>query len=78
VRDDATAALNLLADLGARYPSVVDTEGRLWAALKVPLAIPTTYVLRPDGSVRRVNPPIVFRTPLEVAETVQRYLEEPG
>lgn len=78
VRDDATAALNQLADLGARYPSVVDTEGRLWAALDVPLAIPTTYVLRPDGSVRRVNPPIVFRTPLEVAETMRRYLEEPG
>jgi thiol-disulfide isomerase/thioredoxin len=78
VRDDATAALNLLADLGARYPSVVDTEGRLWAALKVPLAIPTTFVLRPDGSVRGVNPPIVFRTPEEVAQTVQRYLEDPG
>jgi thiol-disulfide isomerase/thioredoxin len=78
VRDDATAALNLLADLGARYPSVIDTKGRLWAALDVPLAIPTTFVLRPDGSVRRVNPPIVFRTPEEVAQTVQRYLEDPG
>ena len=42
VRDNATAALGLLADLGARYPSVIDTDGELWAAPQVPLAIPTT------------------------------------
>lgn len=77
VRDDAAAALRLLADLGARYPSVVDTRGQLWDALQVPLAIPATYVLRPDGSVRRVNPPIVFTTPDEVAQAVQRHLAAP-
>ncbi|MBW0114113.1 TlpA family protein disulfide reductase [Pseudonocardia sp. KRD-169] len=32
VRDDAGAALSLLDELGARYPSVVDTDGELWAA----------------------------------------------
>jgi thiol-disulfide isomerase/thioredoxin len=77
VRDDATAAMGLLADLGATYPSVVDTDGELWAALQVPLAIPTSYVVQPDGSVQRVNPPVVFAGPAEVAQTVQRYLAEP-
>lgn len=77
VRDDATAALGLLADLGARYPSVVDTRGELWAALDVPFVLPTTYVLRPDGTVRRIDPPVVLETPEQVAQTVRRYLAEP-
>ncbi|MHA6631406.1 TlpA family protein disulfide reductase [Pseudonocardia sichuanensis] len=74
IRDDATAALGLLADLGATFPSVADTDGELWAALQVPLAIPTTYVVRVDGSVQRVNPPVVFASPDAVALTVQRHL----
>ncbi|MHA6781808.1 TlpA family protein disulfide reductase [Pseudonocardia saturnea] len=77
VRDDAAAALRLMADLGARYPSVVDTGGELWQALEVPLAIPTTYVVAEDGSLQRVNPPIVFADPDEVADTVRRYLSDP-
>lgn len=77
VRDDAAAALRLMADLGARYPSVADIDGELWRALEVPLAIPTTYVLAGDGSLQRVNPPIVFADPDEVAATVQRYLSDP-
>ncbi len=78
VRDDAAAALRLMADLGARYPSVVDTRGELWRALEVPLVIPTTYVIAADGSLQRVNPPTVFADPDEVAATVQRYLSDPS
>lgn len=76
VRDDARAALSLLDELGARYPSVVDTDGELWAALQVPLAIPTSYVLRADGSLRRVGP-VVLRTPDEVAQVVRSNLAAP-
>lgn len=76
VRDDAEAALSLLDELGARYPSVVDTDGKLWAALEVPLAIPTSYVLRADGSLRRVDP-VVLRTPDEVAQVVRSSLAAP-
>lgn len=76
VRDDAAAALSLLDELGARYPSVVDTDGELWAALEVPLAIPTSYVLRADGSLRRVDP-VVLRTPDEVAQVVRSNLAAP-
>lgn len=74
VRDDAAAALRLLGQLRARYPSVVDTDGALWRALQVPFAIPTSYVLRPDGSLRRVNPPLPFRNADEVDRAVRTYL----
>lgn len=77
VRDDAEVALGLLADLGARYPSVVDTSGELWRTLRVPAAIPVSYLLRPDGTVRRVEPLAPFRTPDEVALAVRRHLAEP-
>lgn len=76
VRDVAESALSLLDELGARYPSVVDTSGELWAALEVPLALPTSYVLRADGSLRRVDP-VVLRTPDEVAQAVQTHLTAP-
>ncbi|OZM76439.1 thiol-disulfide isomerase [Pseudonocardia sp. MH-G8] len=76
VRDDAITALGVLGDLGATYPSVVDTDGELWAALQVPLAIPTSYVVRANGSLQRINPPVVFSTPDEVAQTVRRYLTD--
>lgn len=74
VRDDAAAALRLLGDLRADYPSIVDTDGALWRALEVPFAIPTNYVLRPDGSVRRVDPPLPFRSADEVDRAVRTYL----
>ncbi|WP_218612392.1 TlpA disulfide reductase family protein [Pseudonocardia sp. KRD291] len=77
VRDDAVAALGLLDELGAQYPSVVDTDAALWKALRVPYAIPTTYVVRPDGSAQQVSPPKPFRTADEVSQTVERYLKEP-
>ena len=68
--------MSLLDEVGARYPSVVDTDGELWAALEVPLAIPTSYVLRADGSLRRVDP-VVLRTPDEVAQVVRSNLDAP-
>lgn len=74
VRDNAAAALRLLSELRARYPSVVDTDAALWNALKVPFAIPSNYVLRPDGSVSRVNPPLPFHSADEVDRTVRQYL----
>jgi hypothetical protein len=67
----------LLADLVARYPSGVDTSGELWRTLRVPAAIPVSYLLRPDGTVRRVEPLAPFRTPDEVALAVRRHLAEP-
>lgn len=72
VRDDPRAALRLLADLDVRLPSVTDPDGVLTAALDIPPALPMTYIVRADGSVARVDPPIPFRSADEVAEAVAR------
>jgi thiol-disulfide isomerase/thioredoxin len=72
VRDDPRAALRLLTELGVRLPSVTDPDATIVAALDVPPALPMTYVLRADGSVARVDPPIPFRTADEVAAAVAR------
>ncbi|MGE3287821.1 MAG: TlpA family protein disulfide reductase [Pseudonocardia sp.] len=70
VRDDPRAALRLLTDLGVRLPSVTDPDGDLTAALDVPPALPMTYLVRADGSVARVDPPIPFTSADEVARAV--------
>lgn len=73
VRDDPRAALQLLADLDVRLPSVTDPDGALAAALDLPPALPMTYVLRADGTVVRVDPPIPFQDADEVARAVAEY-----
>jgi thiol-disulfide isomerase/thioredoxin len=70
VRDDPRAALRLLTDLDVRLPSVTDPDGALTAALDVPPALPMTYVVRADGSVARVDPPIPFGSADDVARAV--------
>lgn len=76
VQDRDTAALSLLAELGARYPSVTDPVGALWSALRVPGIIPSSYLVLADGSVRPL-PPMVFRSPEQVARTLAPYLPRP-
>ena len=72
VRDDPRAALRLLTELGVALPSVTDPDGALRTALDIPPALPVSYLLRADGSVVRVDPPMPFRTPDDVAAAVER------
>jgi thiol-disulfide isomerase/thioredoxin len=72
VRDDPRSALALLRELGVALPSVTDPDGALRAALDIPPALPVSYVVRADGTVVRVDPPTPFRSPDEVAATVER------
>jgi len=76
VQDHPSAALALLARLGAQYPSVVDSTGAVRAALHAPPILPTSYVVRADGSVHRIDPPAVFRTVAEVRRDVEKHLGE--
>lgn len=76
VQDHPNAALALLSRLGARYPSVVDSSGAVRAALRAPPILPTTYVVHVDGSVHRIDPPVVFRTVAEVRRNVEKQLGE--
>jgi len=70
IQDRDEAALALLAEIGVRLPSVTDPDGALRAALAVPPAVPASYVVRADGSVARVDPPVPFGSADEVAAAV--------
>lgn len=76
VQDRPADALTMLADVGVRYPSVTDPQGALQRALQAPPILPVSYVLRPDGSVQMITPPLVFRTPDQVRQAVERRLKE--
>jgi thiol-disulfide isomerase/thioredoxin len=67
-------ALDMLATLHVRYPSVSDPDGRLRAALGTPPVLPMTYVVAADGRVSQVNPPEVMRSAEQVRAVVKRYL----
>lgn len=78
VQDQPAAALSLLADLGAHYPSVADSDGALWSALHVPSIIPFSYIVYPGGAIRPITPPMVFHSPDQVSRTVAHYLQDTG
>jgi thiol-disulfide isomerase/thioredoxin len=73
VEDPPRAGLALLTDLGVRLPAVSDRGAAVRAALGAPPALPITYVVRPDGSAARIDPPIPLRSADEVAAAVIRY-----
>lgn len=70
VRDDPRAALTLLAEIGVRLPSVTDPDNALRIALDMPPGLPMSYLVRADGSVARVDPPVPFTTADAVAAAV--------
>jgi thiol-disulfide isomerase/thioredoxin len=69
-RDDPRAALGLLTDLGVRLPMVSDPDGALRTALDVPPALPISYLVASDGTATRVDPPVPFASPDQVAAAV--------
>ncbi|WP_084211775.1 TlpA family protein disulfide reductase [Pseudonocardia acaciae] len=76
VRDRPDAALALLAELRVRLPAVADPDGALSAALRLPPALPASYLLRADGSVTKVEPQLPFHSAGEVAAAVSRLRSE--
>lgn len=62
-------ALTLLTEIGVQLPSVLDPQGQIAAALKVPQVLPTTVLVRADGTVAKIEP-TVFDTVEEVADVV--------
>ncbi len=54
--NDAAAALSRLADWGVRLPTWQDGDRHVAAALGVPNVMPTSVVLRSDGSVAGILP----------------------
>jgi thiol-disulfide isomerase/thioredoxin len=73
---DAAAALSRLADWGVRLPTWQDGERRVAAALHVPNVVPTTVLLRPDGSVADILPR-PFASADEIAAAVGQTMGAP-
>jgi len=74
VLSDEAGGLELLRQLGVRFPAVHDPSGQLRAALQVPNVLPASFVITPDGQVRRIDPPEVFGSAAQVDAAVQRTL----
>ncbi|MDL5154502.1 TlpA family protein disulfide reductase [Actinomycetospora termitidis] len=71
VADDPADALDLMAALGVRYPSVTDPQQVVGRRLGAPPVLPASLVVRADGTVVPL-PPQVFATPDQVRAAVTR------
>jgi thiol-disulfide isomerase/thioredoxin len=78
VKSPEADALELLARLGVRFPNVADPDGAAVRALKVPDALPASYVIESDGTVHFVTDPRLFRSVDAVRQTVARYVPPDG
>ncbi|PXY25371.1 TlpA family protein disulfide reductase [Prauserella muralis] len=76
VKEQASAGLEFMAELGVTYPSLYDGNEAVLKALRVPPVLPVNYLVRPDGSVERITDPLVFRSADEVQGAVDRMLGE--
>ena len=74
VMSDEADGLELLRQLGVRFPSLHDGSNRISAALKLPPLLPASYVVTAAGEVRRIDPPVVFHSPGDVRAAVERTL----
>lgn len=70
VLDRPEAALELLIQTGAHYPSVIDSANALRTALRWPRILPNNYLLHPDGTLEQIRDPAVFRSPDQIARAV--------
>ncbi|WP_132876138.1 TlpA family protein disulfide reductase [Tamaricihabitans halophyticus] len=78
VESDRQGGLELVEELGVRFPSFHDTDGSVKRALRVPTGLPASYLLTPDGEVHFVREPRVFTEVEQVREAVRRYADEPA
>ncbi|HET9143852.1 TlpA disulfide reductase family protein [Actinophytocola sp.] len=74
VRSDPAGALKLVTRLGVRFTNLIDSGDAGWRALGVPNALPASYLIGPDGTVRFVSDPRLFRSADQVRQTVAHYL----
>ncbi len=75
--DDAAAALSRLVDWGVKLPTWQDGQRHVAAALGVPSVMPTSVILRTDGSVARILPR-AFASADEVIAAVDQTMGAPG
>lgn len=78
VQSPAADALGLLTRLGVRYANLADPDRAGMRALKVPDALPASYVIESSGTVHFVSDPRLFRSVDSVRQAVARYVPPDG
>jgi thiol-disulfide isomerase/thioredoxin len=73
VQSEPAGALELLAALGVRFANLADPDGAAVRAMKVPDALPASYVIGSDGTVHFVTDPRLFSSVDQVRRTVAGY-----
>ncbi|WP_156755027.1 TlpA family protein disulfide reductase [Actinokineospora pegani] len=73
VQSPEADALDLLSAIDVRLPALYDDDGRVAKALKVPDALPASYVISAGGVARFVTQPRLLRTVEEVRAAVARF-----
>ncbi len=74
VKSPPQDALDLLRKLDVRFPNLLDRDGSVERGLRVPDALPASYLVAADGTVTFVARPRLFRSAEDVREAVTRYL----
>jgi thiol-disulfide isomerase/thioredoxin len=71
VESDPTTAVAMLTDLKVNLPSLLDVDDSVRRALKVPNALPASYLIDAKGDVRFINDPRLFRSVEDVRKAVR-------
>ncbi|SMC99401.1 TlpA family protein disulfide reductase [Kibdelosporangium aridum] len=72
IESDQSTAIAMLTNLGIKLPALLDKDGSVRKALKVPDALPASYLIDAQGTVNFVNDPRVFKSVADVREAVGR------
>ncbi|WP_253831898.1 TlpA family protein disulfide reductase [Actinokineospora globicatena] len=67
-------ALDLLAALGVRFPNLLDRDGQVQRGLRVPDALPASYLVAADGTATLITQPRLFRSVDEVRSAVDHHV----
>ncbi len=73
VQSTPADALELLAALKVRLPTLADPDGAAGRALRLPAGLPASYVVGADGTVRLVADPRLFGSVGQIRRAVARY-----
>jgi thiol-disulfide isomerase/thioredoxin len=72
VQSPAANGLQTLADLHVHLPTVVDASGAVSKALKLPIGLPASYLVRPDGTATLIDSLRTFSTVDQVRAAVSQ------
>lgn len=74
VMSPEAGGVDLLRELGVRFPNVHDSDNAIRSALNVPNVLPASYLVTEDGEVHRIDA-TVFHSPDEVRAAVHETLQ---